>query len=283
MQIFSYLSKIVSSGSLLSWDGNKIVPSKSISPVIWKWNEKDTSQFNINLDTANSGILSVKNNSWGPSLCIDFKDISSNNGIFIFSISDFNLNPDELNRYRYILKFRLCDFSGFVNNWFGLGITFLSNNKKNENYFGLGNVCSFSNQNVKACKFENGNIKISDNSPIGPRIALNSNFGRPVTNLEHEINYIKNSDSIGFQNSWNVRNAITTINDALGLDETYYSSEFGNFNSSWFSQELSSCGFIFLGANNKNSVNLNIDNKEIINSSHFSIDNIEIIKHPMNW
>lgn len=127
-----------------------------------------------------------------------------------------------------------------------------------------------SSQNVKACKFENGNIKISENSPSGPKITLNSNFGRPTTNFEHEINYIKNDNSIGFQNSWNVKNGITTVNDALGLDETYYCSEFGNFNSSWFSQELSSCGFIILGGNGKNS-------------GHFNIDNIEIIKHPINW
>lgn len=271
MQNFSYLTKIAQSGSILSWDGKKIVPANEVeSNIVWKWNEKDISQFVINKDTIYSGSLSVSNTSWGPSLCIDFKQNNSDNGVFAFSISDFNIKSDEKNRYRYSMKFRLCNFSGIVDEWYGIGITFLSNNENKTKYFSLGNVCSFSTHNVKATKIESGKLKVSENTPPGPKVSLNCDYGRPVTLFEHEINYIKNSDSIGFQNSWLVRNSSTTLNNASGLDEVFYCSEFGNFNSKWFSQELTSCGFLLLG-------------KSGSNPAHFNIDSMQIIKHPMNW
>jgi hypothetical protein len=270
MQNLTYLSKIAQSGSLLAWDGKKIVPADSLeSNVVWKWNEKDVSQFKINLDTIHSGSLSVSNTSWGPSLRVDFKENNSENGAFIFSISDFNFQSDEFNRYYYTIKFRLCNFSGIAKDWQGIGITFLSNNEENEKYFSLGNVCNFSSQNVKATKVDSGTLSISTESPPGPKVILNCDFGRPVTTFEHEIVAVKNSDSIGFQNSWSVKNSSTTLTTAAGLDETFYCSAFGNFKSNWFSQELNSCGFILLGTSNASA-------------AHFNIDSIEIIKNRIN-
>ena len=168
MQIFSYLAKIASSGSLLSWDGNKIAASKAIlhnpeknettvggslvlekpiklssgapyitagenisitqaedgstridntysysekTNVIWKWNEKDISQFTINCDSIGTGSLSVVNTTSGKALRAEFKE-KAGEGAFAFSFNDLDLKPDDLNRYRYVLQFRLTNFSG---------------------------------------------------------------------------------------------------------------------------------------------------------------------------
>lgn len=333
MQIFSYLSKIASGGSILSWDGNKIVPSQTIvyneqeakttidsslvvekpitasggiqsadgkpyvydivagdnveiksqsgtveisvkaaeqySPVLWRWNEKDISQFTINCDTIGTGSLSVINTSWGKALRVDFKQNSSE-GLFAFNINDLNIPIDEHNRYRYLIRFRVCNFSGIAKEWIGMGVTFFSNSEIGDKYYGLGNICFFNSQNNKAIKFDGGKVQIAKNTPPGPRISLQTQFGRPITKLEHEIIGITTRKSIGFQNSWTVVNSSSERTGGCGLDDTYYTSEFGAFKSEWGKQDLDTCGFVFLAGQGTTP-------------AHFDIDCIEVLKHPMDW
>ena len=330
MQIFSYLSKIASSGSILSWDGTKIAASKAIlhnpsedettigsslvvekpitasggirsadgkpyvydivagdeiainqtapgviqinssySPVLWRWNEKDTSQFNINCDTIGTGSLSVINTSWGKALRVDFKQNSSE-GVFAFNINDLNIPLDEGNRYRYLIRFRVCNFSGIPKEWIGMGVTFFSNSEPGENYYGLGNVCFFNSPNNKAIKFDSGKIQLGKNSPPGPRISLQNQFGRPITKIEHEVIGITTRRSIGFQNSWTVINSSSERAGGSGLDDAYYTSEFGSFKAEWGKQNLDTCGFVFLAGQGNAP-------------AHFDIDCIEVLKHPMDW
>lgn len=333
MQIFSYLSKIASSGSILSWDGTKIAASRAIlhnpsedkttigssltvekpitasggilsadgksyiydiiagdnveinsqagaveisvktqeqySPVLWRWNEKDTSQFTVSCDTIGTGSLSVINTSWGKALRVDFKQNSSD-GVFAFNINDLNIPADENNRYRYLIKFRVCNFSGIPKEWTGMGVTFFSNSETGENYYGLGNVCFFNSPNNKAIKFDGGKIQLGKNSPPGPKISLQNQFGRPITKFEHEVIGITTRRSIGFQNSWTVINSSSERAGGSGLDDAYYSSEFGSFKSDWGKQDLDTCGFVFLAGQGNTP-------------AHFDIDCIEVLKHPMDW
>jgi hypothetical protein len=343
MQLFSYLSRIASGGSLLAWDGTKIIPFKPITqdaftgaisvsgtlttdaivthdliagnkikalgglygslteladgspyiqageninvittslgsieisgkeqtPVLWRWNESDVSQFNINCDTIGTGSLSVANCSWGKAIRVDFKE-NSNEGIFAFSINDLDLELDSANRYRYILKFRLCNFSGIPREWVGIGATFLSNDEQYEKYYGLGNVCYFNSQNSKAIKVEAGQVSIGKYAPNGPRIPLTVPYGRPTTSLEYEVSSLITRKSIGFQNSLRVISQVTTINGGAGQDDSYYTAEFGSFKGTWAKQNLSSCGIIILAGAGTSQ-------------AHFDIDNIEVIKHPMDW
>jgi len=326
MQIFSYLAKITSSGSLLSWDGNKIAASRGIlhnpeknettidgsvsvekairvsggiqvadgtpyviagegidikpansgaieistkSPILWRWNETDASQFTINCDTIGTGSISAANTSWGKALRIDFRE-NTNDGIFAFSINDLNIPLDELNRYRYVLKFRLCNFSGIATQWTGIGATFLSNKETGPKYYGLGSVCYFNSQMVKALKIEAGEINIGKYNPNGPRINITSQYGRPVTSFEHEVVSMITRKSIGFQNTWKVVNPISFLNGANGLDDGYYTAEFGSFKGEWANQNLNSCGLIIMAAAGSGQ-------------ACFDIDCIEVIKHPMDW
>ena len=333
MQIFSYLSKIASSGSILAWDGTKIAASKGIlhnpekdettiggslsvgnivkasggfqgsltkltdgspyvvagdnitvttssagslhisaetsSPVIWKWNEKDTSQFNISCDTIGTGSIGVVNSSWGKILRVDFKQ-KTTSGVFIININDIGIPLDNQNRFRYLLRFRLCNFSGIAREWNGIGASFLSNDEADEDYYGLGNVCFFGNQNVKAIKVEAGQVKYGSNNPPGPKVPLISQYGRPITNFEFEVCSLLTRKSIGFQNSWTVRNSSNTNAGSSGVDDTYYTSEFGPFRGEWAQQDLGSCGIVIFAG-------------EGTSQAHFDIDNIEVIKHPMDW
>ncbi len=237
--------------------------------VIWKWNEKDTSQFNISCDSIGTGSLSVVNTPSGKAVRIDFKE-KSEEGIFAFSFNDLNLQPDELNRYRYVLQFRLTNFSGLAKDWVGMGATFLSNGKTEDKYYALGNICSFNSQNVRAIKIDGGNVYLGKYSPAGPRLQLTSQFGKPNNLLEFQVNAITTRKSVGFQNNWKVTNPITTLQGGMGLDDSYYTSEFGSFKKEWGEQNLNSCGIILLSA-------------PANGPAHFDIDNIQILKHPMEW
>jgi hypothetical protein len=326
MQIFSYLGKLASSGSLLSWDGSKIAPARSIlhnpeknettiggslvvekpiklsngapyiaagnnisitqnedgstridntysysekSNVIWKWNEKDTSQFNISCDSIGTGSLSVVNTPSGRAVRIDFKE-KTEEGVFAFSFNDLDLQSDDLNRYRYVLQFRLTNFSGNTKDWVGMGATFLSNGKSEDEFYALGSICSFNSQNVRAVKIDAGNIFLGKYSPSGPRLQIISQYGKPNNLIEFQVNAITTRKSVGFQNNWKVTNPITTLQGGMGLDDSYYTSEFGSFKKEWGEQKLSSCGLILLSAPGTGQ-------------GHFDIDNIQILKHPMEW
>jgi len=328
MQIFSYLSKIASSGSLLSWDGTKIAASKGIihnpekdettiggslsvekairvsggvqvadgtpyvvagenvdispaisgaieisaksqSPVLWRWNEKDASQFTINCDTIGTGSISAINTSWGKAIRVDFRENISE-GIFAFSINDLNLQLDDLNRYRYVLRFRLCNFSGSPKEWTGIGSTFLANTETNEKYYGLGSVCYFNSQQIKAIKVEAGSVSIGKYTPTGPRVTLTSQYGRPITNFEHEVVSLITRKSIGFQNTWKIVNSTSILNGTTGLDDSYYTAEFGGFKGEWANQKLNSCGIVIMAATGNSQ-------------AYFDIDCIEVTKHLMDW
>lgn len=333
MQLFSYLAKIAASGSILTWDGNKIAASEAIlhnpeknetvvgsslvveklitasggiqtpqgktyindivagnnievhseagvvhvsakeaeqySPVLWRWNEKDASQFTVSCDTIGTGSLSVINTSWGKALRVDFKQNSSD-GIFAFNINDLNIPVDDNNRYRYVIKFRVCNFSGIPKEWIGMGVTFFSNAEIDEQYYGLGNICFFNSANNRAIKFDAGKVLIGKSFPPGPRISLQNQFGRPITKIEHEVIGITTRRSIGFQNSWNVINSSSERTGGSGLDDAHYSSEFGSFKAEWGKQNLDTCGIVFMAGHGTTP-------------AHFDIDCIEVLKHPMDW
>lgn len=319
MQIFSYLSKIASSGSILAWDGYKIAASKGIlhnpeknettvggslfvekpikasdgspyvsagtgvsiaetegggikinaSPVIWKWNEEDVSQFSISCDTIGTGSLSAVDTSCGKAIRVEFKE-KIEDGIFVFSINDLNIPIDNKNRVRYSLKFRLTNFSGQPKEWFGIGTTFLSNTENSEKYYGLGSLCSFSTQNIKIFKVEAGLVSIGRYFPNGPRIQLGSQYGKPNNLIEFNVVALKNRKAYGFQNNWNVTNSATAINSGTSVDDNYYSLEFGNFKETWGQQTLNSCGIAIMAAPGHKPAS-------------FEIDCLEILKHPMDW
>lgn len=239
------------------------------SYVIWKWNERDISQFNINCDSIGSGSLSVVNTTSGKALRADFKE-KFGDGAFAFSFNDLDLKQDDLNRYRYVLQFRLVNFSGLAKDWAGMGVTFLSNGKRDEEYYALANVCSFNAQTVRAVKIDAGNMFLGKYNPPGPRLQIASQFGRPNNLIEFHVNAITTKKSVGFQNNWKVTNPITTLHGGMGLDDSYYTSEFGSFKKEWGEQKLNSCGIIILAAPG-------------MGSAQFDIDSIQIVKHPMEW
>ena len=63
--------------------------------------------------------------------------------------------------------------------WAGMGVTFLSNGKTDEEYYALANVCSFSAQTIRAVKIDAGNMFLGKYNPPGPRLQIASQFGKP--------------------------------------------------------------------------------------------------------
>lgn len=239
------------------------------SPVIWKWNEEDTTQFSISCDTIGTGSLSAVNTSCGKAIRVNFKE-KIEDGIFVFSINDLNIPVDAKNRARYSLKFRLTNFSGQAKEWFGIGATFLSNDEAGEKYYGLGNICSFATQNVRIFKVESGLVSVAKYSLNGPRVQIASQYGKPNNLIDFNVVAVKNQKTFGFQNNFNVSNAITTVNGTAGIDDSYFTLEFGNFKEPWRQQTLNSCGLALMAApGNK--------------PASFEIDSLQILKHPMDW
>ena len=66
------------------------------------------------------------------------------------------------------------------------------------------------------------------------------------------------------------KNSTSILNGATGLDDSYYTAEFGGFKGEWANQKLNSCGIVIMAAPGNSQ-------------AYFDIDCIEVTKHLMDW
>jgi hypothetical protein len=103
------------------------------SPIIWKWNEVDATQFTTALDEiafASGGpvITKVTGND-GPRLRVAFPTKDSGTNLAVVTINDLSLPIVLTDVRRYIFKFRLVGFNiaKTVDQWYSIGATLCSN------------------------------------------------------------------------------------------------------------------------------------------------------------
>jgi hypothetical protein len=88
--------------------------------------------------------------------------------------------------------------------------------------------------------------------------------------IENEITARVSKRSIGFNVMSSHKSMYQPQETLFGIDDAQFCKEFGNFKSSWASAGLSTCGIVFVC-------------DPAASKSYFDIDNIQVIKHPMDW
>lgn len=242
------------------------------TPILWKWNESDASQVSVCLDSIGLESIQKIDAAFGPALRIKFNHESTPDspGVCVLSFNDLNLLNADSEVCRYSLRFRVADFSGKQSSWIGVGSTYLTNASVSEKYMGIGEICTVGTAGSRLFKSEMGRLQISNKTYLGPSISLTSLDGRPSFVIENEITARVSKRSIGFNVMSSHKSMYQPQETLFGIDDAQFCKEFGNFKSSWASAGLSTCGIVFV-----------CDPAE--SKSYFDIDNIQVIKHPMDW
>lgn len=247
-----------------------VIPRQT--PILWKWNESDASQMTVSLDSIGLESIQKIDAAFGPALRINFNHENTPDvpGVCVLSINDLKLSSDTSEICRYSLRFRVSDFGGKQSSWIGIGPSYLTNKSVGDQYMGVGQICNVGSSGSRLFKSEMGKLQISNRVYSGPNISLVSLDGRPSFTLESEVTARISRRSIGF-NSFSTHKSIYQSNQTVfGTDDAHMCKEFGNFRSTWASADLGTCGIVFIC-------------DPSASRSYFDIDNIQVIKHPMDW
>ena len=247
-----------------------VIPRQT--PILWKWNESDASQMTVSVDSVGLESIEKIDASFGPALRLKFNHENTPDvpGVCVLSFNDLNLLSEVSEVCRYTLRFRIADFSGKQSSWIGVGTSYLSNSLISEKHLGIGQICSVGAAGSRLFKSEMGRLQISNRTYTGPSLSLTSLDGRPSFIIENEVSARVSKRSIGFNSTITHRSIYQPQQTVFGSDEAQFCREMGNFRSSWATSNLRTCGIVFICDPSSSK-------------SYFDIDNIQVIKHPMDW
>lgn len=264
-------------GDVLVYSGGEWVsqaPAGVESPVIWRWNETDASQFVVALDeiAGGSAVLSVQQAAWGPVLRVAFPTKVTGEKLAVITIADPGLIKDAQHRYRYELRFRLVGFSGTAGQWYSLGPAFLCNKSSGGSFYGLANMAP-GNTAGRLARVTAGTVALSGGTPAWQPILLTAGNAGHQTTFENRVVAKHDGAAPGFLNhslaiKAGASGAAVPLQDAPG--SAYFVSQFGAFGSGWSTEVLDTCGIAILG------------NTGTTADQYFEIDEIQILRHRMD-
>ena len=222
------------------------------SGTLWAWNETDTSQFQISLDTIGSGgaALSVVQKDWGPALRVTWPTKTTGLQATFITITDPGITKLTGDRYRYTQNFRLCGFSGTASEWYCVGPSFLCNKQTGAGFYGLaigGDANSFS----RYARVQAGTLALSSATPSWITDALTPVFDEINTAFRNAVvaKHVAASPP-GFQNFCYGRKSSQSggVDVIAGVNNTYYVNQIAAFGAGWGAETLDTCGIFILGA-----------------------------------
>jgi hypothetical protein len=239
--------------------------------VIWRWNEEDATQFQVaDHDFTAGPTLSVQSRPHGPVLRINSTNVASGSCAFVtVADSALEIDRDSLDRYRYVLEFRIVGFNGTIGDWYGCGPAFLCNRLTGASFYGFG--CVLGPSAVRLGYTAAGTPSLSGGTPPGPEWA-NTASGGPQIDVQAEVSAVHVAASEpSFRLLIKGQSAGDTSGNAVvdAATSAYWISELGALAAGWDGQTLDSVGFVLMpnGASG---------------SAYWEIDQIRVVRHPMD-
>lgn len=224
---------------------------ESSSQALWKWNETDTSQFQIAHDGIGSAALSVVTKSWGSALRVTWTTKTTGNVATFITIVDPAITKITNDRYRYTMRFRFCGFSGTAGEWYCIGPAFLCNKSTGAGFYGLG-IGGQANTAGRYSRVQAGTLGLSSATPGWFNNGASAGFGSElnVTFENHVIARQPAASNPGFQCSvfGYKANDTATVRMVGGVNDAYWVPQVGAWGAGWASQTLDTCGIWILGA-----------------------------------
>jgi len=247
------------------------------SPIIWKWNETDATQFTIGVDQQSSCVLSRVAGREGPRLRITFPTKISGNQLTTIFINDLSLPVVNTDVRRYIFEFRLvgvADFSHYTE-WYSFGPAHTMNRLAGASHYALCSMAQVGTA-TRGAKVEAGSVSLSNGTPswlsIGGLMSDNDErkfifpfrdemvqrtpaATKPQFKVLHYCNYA----------GYNQAQIFGGFSSDIG-----FVADMGALASGWTSQTLDTVGFAILGGTGTTS------------NYYFEVDQIVVRKHPMD-
>jgi len=249
------------------------------SPVIWRWNETDASQFTICKDDIASGgcVVSKVTGLEGPRLRVAFPTKATGLLMTSIMINDLTLPIYDTDAKRYILRFRLVGIADFTHytEWYSAGASFLGNKLTGASHYSLSSMTQIGGF-TRFAYIAGGTTSLSGGTPSWPTFDLNLGIGddRSLSALfEYETTARKTAGSPPkFRGNFKLDvPAATTSRNADMMSDKTFAASVGAFGAGWNGATLDSCGLAFLG------------NTGTTANYYFEFDSLEVIKHPMDW
>lgn len=251
--------------------------SPSLSPILWKWNEVDTSQFRISYDRIGTPTLSVQTGTGAPTLRVTFPSKSSGEHSCFITFSDFTASFVNTSYYRYELRFRMVAFSGSPGEWYSFGPAVLCNTGSGASFRGAGYGYKL-NTAARTWKVQNLALTASGNTPTWGTntnpLATISPIDQISDSIEAKVfaRHIPIQNLLTFRHDFFIRQNWIASQNSVGHrgDLAWWTSVMGAFDSGWHTLPLNTCGMTWLGTTGFNT------------NQYFEFDNIYILRHPMD-
>jgi hypothetical protein len=245
----------------------------SAKNVLWKWNETDVSEFTVAKDSISGGspTLSKQAGAHGPVFRTLFPTKTTGEQACFITINAYDI-PQVNNIRRFVFRFRVVGFSG-DNSWYAMGPAFNCNNQTGASFYGMA-ACGGAGVATRAVQISAGAISASNGTPVWVNLGQISTPNSMAVEFETEITQYHN----GAPPEWRGNflgvgaNSNGTPHFTLSTSKAAWVADGGMtaFGSNWNSLTLSRVGICFYGSTGTTA------------NQYWDIDNIEILKHPMD-
>lgn len=260
-----------------SISGTNAFTSSVKSPILWKWNETDTSQFRIAHTRMGIPDLTVTTGSGTPALRVTFPSKSSGEHACFITISDFTASFVNTDYYRYELRFRMTSFSGTAGEWYSFGPAILCNSGTGATFRGLGYGYKLAVA-ARAWKVQNNALTSSGATPLWGGSTNPLSPTSPVDGLADSVEakvYARHNtinSLLTFKNELIIKQPIANSSQQTGMrgDANWTTNQLGAFDATFHAHPLSTCGITWLG------------NTGLGVNQYFEFDNLCILRLPLD-
>lgn len=250
--------------------GSFLISQARVSNLLWRWNEMDTSQFEIGYNSVGEVQLSVVENSWGPSLRIKANRTIAGGEPGVLVLNLLQSDRALIDRRRYRLRYRLSNFTGTKASWLGIGAAHMSNMLLGDELMCQGDVLSPSNLSPlgpggRTFRVEGGHVTVGSHVAPGPTIELSPLSGRCQIDVEHELTYRRSGESLGYQSRLSTGSGYHTSDEVRAL------KDLGVSRSNWTAMDTAGLGAGIVFISEKGPTR-----------ATFDIDSIRLIPHEMD-
>jgi len=251
------------------------------SPVIWRWNESDASQFTVGWDTLSSGSLtmSMVTGREGPRLRIAFPTKLTGNQLATIYINDLTLPLVHTDVRRFIFQFRLVGVADFTHytEWYSMGPSMLMNKASGLSHFAACAQAQVGTATRGALVEGAAGAFISNGTPSWINIGgLMSSADERSLVVPFRSTMVQRHPS-GGKPQWKCEHYADFPGSSSGAhlfdfatDQKYAADKGSALSSNWIGATLDTVGFSFLGATGTTS------------NYYFEIDQMCVLKHPMD-